>query len=111
MASSGGSGRKLFEYLTGKEMRQYLMSTHFWAPVVTWGIPLAAIADIQKDAKLISGKMTLALIIYSSAFMRFALRVKPRNLLLFACHFTNVNAQTIQGIRFLKYHYFEESSA
>ncbi|XP_037896622.1 mitochondrial pyruvate carrier 1-like [Glossina fuscipes] len=104
-------GRKIFEYFTNKEMRQYLMSTHFWGPVVTWGIPLAAIADTQKDAKLISGKMTLALILYSSAFMRFALRVKPRNLLLFACHFTNVNVQTIQGIRFLRYHYSEQNSA
>uniref|UniRef100_A0A1A9Z8B9 Mitochondrial pyruvate carrier n=1 Tax=Glossina pallidipes TaxID=7398 RepID=A0A1A9Z8B9_GLOPL len=111
MASNGGAGRKLFEYLTGKEMRQYLTSAHFWGPAVTWGIPLAAIADTQKDAQLISGKMTLALILYSSAFMRFALRVKPKNLLLFACHFTNVNAQTIQAIRFLKYHYFDESSA
>jgi mitochondrial pyruvate carrier 1 len=26
-------------------------------------------------------------------------------MLLFACHFTNASAQSIQGGRFLKYHY------
>lgn len=34
-------------------------STHFWGPVANWGIPIAAIADIQRDPKYISGKMTL----------------------------------------------------
>lgn len=36
-----------------------LCSTHFWGPIANWGIPLAAIADTQKDAAMISGKMTL----------------------------------------------------
>lgn len=33
-------------------------STHFWGPVANWGIPIAAIADFNKDPKFISGKMT-----------------------------------------------------
>lgn len=37
--------------------------------------------------------------------MRFAWKVQPRNMLLFACHFTNASAQTIQGGRFIGYHY------
>lgn len=37
--------------------------------------------------------------------MRFAWKVQPRNMLLFACHFTNASAQGIQGGRFLGYHY------
>jgi len=90
-------------YLTGKEMRDYLMSTHFWGPVANWGIPLAAIADTQKDPSMISGKMTFALSLYSMVFMRFAWMVQPRNLLLFACHFTNTGAQLTQGMRYLKY--------
>lgn len=28
--------------------------------------------------------------------MRFAIKVEPRNMLLFACHFTNETAQLIQ---------------
>ncbi len=36
----------------------FLSSTHFWGPVANWGIPLAAIADTNKDVSLISGKMT-----------------------------------------------------
>ncbi|XP_030370448.1 mitochondrial pyruvate carrier 1 [Scaptodrosophila lebanonensis] len=88
-----------------KEWRDYFMSTHFWGPVANWGIPLAAIADTQKSPKFISGKMTLALTLYSCIFMRFAYKVQPRNWLLFACHLTNATAQSIQGIRFLNYHY------
>ncbi|MCP4489616.1 MAG: hypothetical protein GY820_20210, partial [Gammaproteobacteria bacterium] len=68
-------------------------STHFWGPVANWTLPLAAIADVKKDPEYISGKMTLALCIYSATFMRFAWMVQPRNLLLFACHITNETAQ------------------
>jgi hypothetical protein len=41
-------------------------------------------------------------------FMKFALDVQPRNLLLFACHATNETAQLVQGYRFIQYHYFTE---
>ena len=34
-----------------------------------------------------------------------AWRVQPRNYLLFACHFTNATAQSIQDIRFYNYWY------
>lgn len=36
--------------------------------------------------------------------MRFAIKVKPQNLLLFACHLTNFSAQSVQGGRFINYH-------
>merc|ERR1712137_7847 len=71
------AARRAFNYLTGKEMRNYLMSTHFWGPVANWGIPIAAIADIQKDPELISGKMTVALSLYSMVFMRFHGKSSP----------------------------------
>ena len=45
----------------------------------------------------------LALRIYSLLFMQFAIKVQPRNLLLFACHFTNETAQLIQLYRAMKY--------
>lgn len=50
--------------------------------------------------------MTLALCVYSMLFMRFAIKVKPRNMLLFSCHFANECAQITQGFRFVRYHYF-----
>ncbi|XP_022203252.1 mitochondrial pyruvate carrier 1 [Nilaparvata lugens] len=103
-------GKKLFDQLKSKEFRTYLMSTHFWGPVANWGIPLAAIADTQKSPEFISGKMTLALCIYSAMFMRFALRVQPRNMLLFACHLTNECAQLTQGARFINYNYLSDNS-
>ncbi|GAA5864543.1 hypothetical protein JCM3774_005160 [Rhodotorula dairenensis] len=86
------------------EARKYFLSTHFWGPLANWGLPLAAITDLtSKDAKFISGPMTLALVSYSLVFMRFAWRVQPRNYLLFACHATNATAQSLQGARFIQY--------
>lgn len=105
-----------------------LLSTHFWGPVANWGIPIACLLDIKKDPRIISGTMTTgefcaslhvdvsnfidtyslpfsALVLYSCVFMRFAWKVQPRNMLLFACHLTNASAQSIQGGRFLAYHY------
>jgi mitochondrial pyruvate carrier 1 len=115
---------------------QICFSTHFWGPVANWGIPIAAMADIKKDPKFISGKMTLgmcahmhnilsaryktepnkyfclvtALCLYSMIFMRFAWKVQPRNLLLFACHFTNEAAQLTQGYRFIDYNYLQKGN-
>ncbi|CAD6993819.1 unnamed protein product [Ceratitis capitata] len=101
---------KLFNQLKSKEFRSYLMSTHFWGPVANWGIPLAAIADFKKEPKFISGRMTLALTLYSCVFMRFAWKVQPRNMLLFACHLTNATAQTVQGIRFVNYEFLDKKN-
>ncbi|XP_069953386.1 mitochondrial pyruvate carrier 1 isoform X2 [Cherax quadricarinatus] len=108
--------KKGLHYIKTKEFRDYLLrscgsllqvvfllsiysvdSTHFWGPVANWGIPLAAIADTRKPPEFISGKMTLALCLYSAMFMRFAIKVQPRNLLLFSCHFTNEIAQITQN--------------
>lgn len=49
----------------------------------------------------------LALCLYSLMFMRFAWKVQPQNMLLFACHATNEVAQVTQGVRFIKYNYLE----
>ncbi|XP_050296077.1 mitochondrial pyruvate carrier 1 [Anthonomus grandis grandis] len=103
-------GKKLVGQLKSKEFREYLMSTHFWGPVANWGIPIAAIADFKKDPKFISGKMTFALCLYSAMFMRFAWKVQPRNMLLFACHFTNEGAQLIQLGRWTDYHYLSKNN-
>lgn len=51
---------------------------------------------------LINLFLSVALIVYSLLFMRFALKVQPRNMLLFACHFTNETAQIIQLSRWAK---------
>ncbi|XP_057307141.1 mitochondrial pyruvate carrier 1-like isoform X1 [Hydractinia symbiolongicarpus] len=81
----------------------YVLKKHFWGPVANWGIPLAAIADMKKDPEMISPRMTSALCVYSALFMRFAWMVRPRNLLLFACHATNEGAQLTQLGRYTKY--------
>ncbi|CAF1027383.1 unnamed protein product [Adineta ricciae] len=73
--------------------------------IANWGLPLAAIADLKKDPEIISPKMTVALCFYSMLFMRFALQVKPKNRLLFACHFANECAQLMQLARFINYKY------
>ncbi|PKC15410.1 UPF0041-domain-containing protein [Rhizophagus irregularis] len=95
----------VFQKIKSKEFRDYLMR-HFWGPVANWGLPLAAIADSRKDPEIISPKMTIAMLIYSATFMRFAVKVRPANPLLFACHFTNEGAQLLQGYRYLDYYHF-----
>lgn len=101
-----GMAKNLVSQLKAPEFRQWLMSTHFWGPVANWGIPLAALADLsRKSPDVISGKMTIALCFYSGIFMRFAIRVQPRNLLLFSCHLTNFCAQLAQGGRLVNYEY------
>ena len=92
-------------YAKSKEFRYWICSTHFWGPVANWGLPLAALGDLQKNPEIISGKMTLALSVYSLLFMRFAWKVVPRNLLLMSCHITNELAQLTQGARFINYHF------
>lgn len=97
--------RKAYDYVRTKEFWDYVTSTHFWGPLFNWGLPLAAIKDMRATPEIISGRMTVALILYSMAFMRFAYRVQPRNLLLLACHGTNVMAQSVQGGRLILFHY------
>ena len=80
-------------------MPYLIQSTHFWGPVANWTLPLAAIADLKKDPSMISTTMTPTLFLYSCVFMRFAVRVQPRNMLLFACHFVNAAAQGTQIVR------------
>ncbi|XP_007645032.1 mitochondrial pyruvate carrier-like protein [Cricetulus griseus] len=103
--------RKTQEYVKTKEFRDYITSTHFWGPVANWGLPLAAFKDMRASPDIISGRMTIALIFYSMAFMRFAYRVQPRNYLLLACHFSNVVAQSIQGSRFVAHYYLGGAKA
>ncbi|XP_042238842.1 mitochondrial pyruvate carrier 1-like [Homarus americanus] len=102
---AGALMKKGLDILKSKEFRGYFMSTHFWGPVANWGIPIAAIADTRKPPEIISGKMTIALCLYSAIFMRFAIKVIPRNLLLFSCHFTNETVQIIQGCRLIRYEF------
>ncbi len=73
------------------------MSTHFWGPVSNFGIPLAAVMDLKKDEELISGRMTGALMIYSTVFMKYAMAVTPKNYLLFGCHAVNWCAQSVDS--------------
>ncbi|KAL3277013.1 hypothetical protein HHI36_012375 [Cryptolaemus montrouzieri] len=106
----GSVAKKMVDSLKSKEFRTYLMSTHFWGPVANWGIPIAAIADFNKDPKFISPNMTVALCAYSLMFMRFAWKVQPRNMLLFACHFTNELTQLGQLGRYVHYTYISPQS-
>ncbi|XP_004399799.1 PREDICTED: mitochondrial pyruvate carrier 1-like protein [Odobenus rosmarus divergens] len=105
MAMVAALWRRARDYMKTKEFREYVTSTHFWGPVVNCGLPAAAFKDMNEPPDIISGRMTMAFLFYSMAFMRFAYRVQPRNLLLLACHSTNVVAQSVQLSRYLDHHY------
>ena len=67
-------------------------TVHFWGPAANWGLVIAGLLDANKPAEMISERMTATLFIYSCLFMRFAVRVQPRNMMLFSCHFCNATA-------------------
>lgn len=72
--------------------------------IAGWGMSGAAIYDASVSGPdIISMNMTGVLIVYSSLFARWAYVVKPQNLLLAACHVTNVGAQMNQLRRALEY--------
>ena len=104
-AATESAVTRLTNWMKTPDFRSYLMSTHFWGPVSNFGIPLAAVMDLKKDETKISGRMTGALVIYSSVFMKYALAVTPKNYLLFGCHAVNWFAQTGQGYRWTNYWY------
>ena len=72
-------------------------SAEFWGglgALAGWGMTGAAIYDAQfSSPEKISMTMTPVMIIYSSLFCRWAIIVKPQNLLLAACHGSNVVAR------------------
>jgi hypothetical protein len=73
-----------------------------WQSATFWG-GMGAIAGWGMSPEVISLTMTPVLIVYSSLFARWAYIVKPQNLLLCACHVTNVGAQLNQLRRALVY--------
>lgn len=72
-----------------------VFSTLFWAPLANWGFVIAGCNDLMKSPIYVSEKMTAILIVYSSLFMRYAVQIRPKNYLLFACHATNTVVQSI----------------
>lgn len=103
--------QKARDYMKTKEFRDYITSTHFWGPVASGGLPLAAVNDMKSSPDVISGRMTTALLLYPMVFMRFAYRVQPRNLLMMASHGNNVVVQSVQASRYLIYHHGDGSAA
>lgn len=102
--------KKFADQIFTKQTFKYVFTTHFWGPVSNFGLPIAALMDLQKDADLISGPMTASLIGYSMVFMRYALAVTPQNYLLFGCHALNEVAQLGQGFRWVNHHYLTENN-
>lgn len=100
--------KKFTDFLFSKQSLRYMCTTHFWGPVSNFGVPVAAMLDLKKDADLISGPMTGSLIMYSLVFMRYSLAVSPQNYLLFGCHLVNEIAQLGQGFRWANHHFKEK---
>lgn len=65
--------------------------------IAGWGMTGAAMFDASTAGpEIISLNMTSVMIVYSSLFCRWAMVVKPQNLLLASCHASNVVAQCNQ---------------
>ena len=79
------------------------MTTHFWGPVFNYMFVIQGIVERDRPAHKISRNMQMILTFYSCIFMRFALKVKPRNLLLFSCHLVNASLQANLLVRRLTF--------
>jgi hypothetical protein len=92
---------------TKEEPKGWWTSAQFWGglgALAGWGMSGSAIYDaFQQGPEVISLTMTPVLIVYSTLFARWAWVVQPRNLLLCACHVTNVGAQMNQFRRALEF--------
>ena len=65
-------------------------TTHFWGPVGNWGFLIQGLMERNRHPSKISKNMQVALVMQSTLFMKFALAVTPRNLMLFSMHAANV---------------------
>jgi hypothetical protein len=87
--------------------KSWWTSAEFWGfggAIAGWGMTGAAIYDANfAGPEIISLNMTGVMIVYSSLFARWAFIVKPQNLLLSACHASNVIAQSNQMRRAVEY--------
>ncbi|CDK25423.1 unnamed protein product [Kuraishia capsulata CBS 1993] len=108
---AGSTTSKFFQNMISKDTLKMVFTTHFWGPVSNFGIPIAAVMDLQnKPPDVISGPMTVSLVLYSAVFMRYAMAVTPANYLLFGCHFVNEFAQLGQLYRFVDYTYLSKKN-
>lgn len=85
--------------------KKNLFSIHFMAPLANWGFVIAGCNDLMKSPVYISEKMTTILFIYSFLFARFAITIRPKSYLLYACHSTNMLVQSTLLSRKLCYNY------
>jgi hypothetical protein len=91
------------KFSTAKQQQQqsWWTNAELWGQLSAaagWTMSIAAIYDsTSQGPEVIPLSMTSVLVVYSSLFFRWAFVVKPQNLFLAACHFTNVCAQLNQG--------------
>lgn len=68
-------------------------TTHFWGPTFNTLFVVQGLVEWNRPAERISRNMQTILSFYSALFMRFALRIQPKNYFLFCVHCTNFTLQ------------------
>lgn len=56
-----------------------LFTIHFWAPTFKWGISLANVADMRKDAALVSTPQQIAVTATGLIWSRYSVVITPIN--------------------------------
>jgi len=91
----------------GTDVVSWWTSPKFWGglgAIAGWGMTGSAIYDAQfHGPELISLSMTMVMIVYSTLFSHWAYIVTPQNIMLCACHASNVLAQLNQLRRAVQY--------
>lgn len=105
--SEGSKGEEKSGNGSGEEKKGWWSSATWWGgagAIAGWGMTGAAIYDASnKGPEIISMNMTGVMLVYSSLFARWAFIVKPQNLMLCACHLSNIVAQANQMRRAVQF--------
>lgn len=80
-SAAGGAFRRFLNSETGPR------TVHFWAPVMKWGLVVAGAGEMARPVEKVSAIQQLSLFATGAIWTRWAMVIKPRNMLLASVNF------------------------
>lgn len=80
-SAAGGAFRRFLNSETGPR------TVHFWAPVMKWGLVIAGAGEMARPVEKVSAIQQLSLFATGAIWTRWAMVIKPRNILLASVNF------------------------
>jgi hypothetical protein len=74
-------------------------TVHFWAPVMKWGLVLAGANEMTRPVENVSATQQLSLFATGAIWTRWAMIIKPKNVLLASVNFFLAGVSVVQITR------------